>query len=73
MFQLAMNKFFNCVSCRFFFSCTDSWERVCSAFVTMRLGSQEEKSMTQHLTKGDIDDSSCMNMAICDIPPYTVI
>ena len=56
-----------------FFSCTDTLERVCSAFVTMRLGSQEEKSMTQHLTKGDIDDSSCMNMAICDIPPYTVI
>ena len=56
----------------FSFSYTDSLERVCLAFVTMRLGSQEEKSMTQHLTKGDIDDSS-MNMAICDIPPCTVI
>jgi len=39
----------------------------------MRLGSQEDKSTTQHLTKGDIDDSSCMNMAICDIHPCTVI
>jgi len=32
---------------------TDSWERACLAFLTMKLGSQEEKSMTQHLTKGD--------------------
>ena len=33
--------------------CTDSLERVCLAFLTMKLGSQEEKSMTLHLTKGD--------------------